>query len=46
MLVPRIVLATVGSLGDLHPFIAIGMPRRNAAWAVRDVSVGTGGISC
>lgn len=28
MATPRIVLATVGSLGDLHPFIAIGLALR------------------
>jgi len=28
MAAPRIVLATVGSLGDLHPFIAIGRALR------------------
>ena len=28
MVPPRIVLATVGSLGDLHPFIAIGLALR------------------
>ncbi len=28
MVAPRIVLATVGSLGDLHPFIAIGRALR------------------
>lgn len=32
---PRILLATLGSLGDLHPFVAIGQALRERGLAVR-----------